>query len=104
MLMRSLENDIRVFAARIRLKISVGVNAVGAECSASAYGIFSRDRDLGEGWEEQGRGLSIASSSPSRRSRRGRSAHTLGFALASRKIGCAGRNVFVACPRHAGTT
>ena len=36
-------NDLRVFAARSRRKNSVGLNAGGAEGSASAYGFFSRD-------------------------------------------------------------
>src|SRR5271170_4793847 len=35
-------NDLRVFASRSRCKNSVGLNAVGAESSAEAYGIFRR--------------------------------------------------------------
>ena len=50
------------------------------------------------------RGLWTASSSPLRRSRGWRAADSLRFALASLEIGCAGPSVFVACPRHAGTT
>ena len=40
------DNALRVFASRSRCKNSVGLNAVGAEGSATAHGNFSRDRAL----------------------------------------------------------
>ena len=49
------------------------------------------------------RGLWMASSSPLRRSRGWRATDSPRFALARVEIGCAGPNVFVACPRHAET-
>ncbi len=42
----TLDNELRVFASRSRCKNSVGLNAVGAEGSATAHGNFSRDRAL----------------------------------------------------------
>src|SRR6202034_4454378 len=41
-----LDNELRVFASRSRCKNSVGLNAVGAEGSATAHGNFSRERAL----------------------------------------------------------
>jgi len=42
----TLDNELRVFASRSRCKNSVGLNAVGAEGSATAHGNFSRERAL----------------------------------------------------------
>jgi hypothetical protein len=54
----SLKNELRVFASRSRCKNSVGLNAVGAESSAAAYGIFSWDWALeattGNRWKAPG--------------------------------------------------
>jgi len=61
-------NDLRVFASRSRCKNSVGLNAVEAEGSASAYGIFSRDWRLGVGGGNKA-SLRTAPSLPLRRSR-----------------------------------
>ena len=98
------KNDLRVFAARSRCKNSVGLNAVGVEGSASAYGIFSGDwcveGGVGEQVEASGRRLRRHCGLREGR----RAADRLRFAVGSREIGCAGPNVFVACPRHAGTT
>lgn len=54
------ENELRVFASRSRCKNSVGLNAVGAEGSATAHGNFSRDRALEATTENRWKALGFA--------------------------------------------
>jgi hypothetical protein len=57
-LQNAIDNELRVFASRSRCKNSVGLNAVGAEGSATAHGNFSWDRALEatteNGWKALG--------------------------------------------------
>jgi hypothetical protein len=55
-----LDNGLRVFASRSRCKNSVGLNAVGAEGSATAHGNFSRDRALEATTENRWKALGFA--------------------------------------------
>jgi hypothetical protein len=55
-----LDNELRVFASRSRCKNSVGLNAVGAEGSATAHGNFSRDRALEATTENRWKALGFA--------------------------------------------
>ena len=56
----TLDNELRVFASRSRCKNSVGLNAVGAEGSATAHGNFSRDRALEATTENRWKALGFA--------------------------------------------